>query len=236
MTKKIPLTKEEKERKVVELYEKGMNIRDISKRVRMSFSDISQITRKHSGDEYSIEKSKKYSKHSQALELFRRGESNLGVAINLGLTDFETIEEHKQYRRLIDNDKFCELYDRNEGELESLLLLYDELRNANLSARDAIEGVTYARKLNSMKLEYNALFNERQRLKEENYCAWNLLQALKQEKNSVSLKLEVMKEAKDAVWNGIDATIQRSQEVSPHMRIRRRRIRRQHPFDMFQEQ
>jgi len=87
-----------------------------------------------------------------------------------------------------------------------------------------------------MKLEYNALFNERQRLKEENYCAWNLLQALKQEKNSVSLKLEVMKEAKDAVWNGIDATIQRSQEVSPHMRIRRRRIRRQHPFDMFQEQ
>jgi len=59
---------------------------------------------------------------------------------------------------------------------------------------------------------------------------------LKQEKNSVSLKLEVMKEAKDAVWNGIDATIQRSQEVSPHMRIRRRRIRRQHPFDMFQEQ
>jgi len=236
MTKKIPLTKEEKERKVVELYEKGMNIRDISKRVRMSFSDISQITRKHSGDEYSIEKSKKYSKHSQALELFRRGESNLGVAINLGLTDFETIEEHKQYRRLIDNDKFCELYDRKEGELESLLLLYDELRNANLSARDAIEGVTYARKLNSMKLEYNALFNERQRLKEENYCAWNLLQALKQEKNSVSLKLEVMKEAKDAVWNGIDATIQRSQEVSPHMRIRRRRIRRQHPFDMFQEQ
>jgi len=236
MTKKFPLTKKEKERKVVELYEKGKNIRDISKRVHMNFEDIGEITRKLSGDEYPIEKSKKYSKHSQALELFRRGESNLGVAINLGLTDFETIEEHKQYRRLIDNDKFCELYDRNEGELESLLLLYDELRNANLSARDAIEGVTYARKLNSMKLEYNALFNERQRLKEENYCAWNLLQALKQEKNSVSLKLEVMKEAKDAVWNGIDATIQRSQEVSPHMRIRRRRIRRQHPFDMFQEQ
>jgi len=242
MTKKFPLTKKEKERKVVELYEKGKNIRDISKRVRMSFSDISQITRKHSGDEYSIEKSKKYSKHSQALELFRRGESNLGVAINLGLTDFETIEEHKQYRRLIDNDKFCELYDRNEGELESLLLLYDELRNANLSARDAIEGVTYARKLNSMKLECNALQNDAQRLKHENSYRWNLLQSLKQDINSASSELQVMNEGKDAVLNEIDAARQRSQEVLPPMRIRRRRIRHQHPFvpfgksDLFPEQ
>jgi hypothetical protein len=199
MTKKFPLTKEEKERKVIELNGKGMNIRDISKRVRMSFSDISQITRKQSGEQYGIEKSKKYSKHSQALELFHRGESNLGVAIKLGLTDSETMEEYKQYRRLIGNNKFCEIYDRIEGELDSYLLLYDELKNSNLSVPDAIEGVTLARQLNSMKLEYNSLWNESQKLKRENYYRWNLLEALKQDKNSVSLELEVMKEAKDAV-------------------------------------
>jgi len=220
----------------MELSDKGMNIRQISKRVHMNFGDIGKITRKLSGDEYGIERSKKYSKHSQALELFKRGDTNLGVAIKLGLTDSETMEEHKQYRRLIDNDKFCELYDWNEGELESLLLLRDELRKANLSARDAIEGVTYARKLNSMKLECNALLNESQRFKQDNYYRWNLLQSLKQGINSASSELEVMKEAKDAVWNEIDATIQRSQEMPSPMSIRRRRIRHQHPFSLSQEQ
>lgn len=202
MVKKFPLSKEEKERKVVELYEKGMNIRDISKRVRMSFTDIGQITKKLSGDdEYSIEKSKKYSKHSQALELFRRGEPNLSVGIKLGLSDSETIEEYKQYMRLIGNDRFCELYNRNKGELESVLLLHDQLKNANLSARDAIEGVTYARKLNSIKLECKALLNQAQRLKHDNYYRWNLLQSLNQDINSASSELEVLKEGKDAVLN-----------------------------------
>jgi len=242
MTKKFPLTKKEKERKVVELYEKGKNIRDISKRVHMNFEDIGEITRKLSGDEYPIEKSKKYSKHSQALELFHRGESNLSVAMKLGLSDSETIGENKQYRRLIGYDRFCELYDQNEGKLESLLLLDNDLRNGNLSIRDAIEGVTYARKLNSMKLECNALQNDAQRLKHENSYRWNLLQSLKQDINSASSELQVMNEGKDAVLNEIDAARQRSQEVLPPMRIRRRRIRHQHPFvpfgksDLFPEQ
>jgi hypothetical protein len=39
----------------------------------MSFSNIREIRRKHSGDEYGIERSKKYSKLSQALELFQKG-------------------------------------------------------------------------------------------------------------------------------------------------------------------
>jgi chromosome segregation ATPase len=118
---------------------------------------------------------------------------------------------------------------------DSYLLLYDELRNANLSVPDAIEGVTLARQLNSMKLEYSALLNESQRLKHENYYAWNLLEALKQEINSVSSQLEVLREAKDAVWNEIETTIQRSQAIPSTVRIRRRGIRRQHPLDMFHE-
>lgn len=39
----MPLTRDEKERKVKELYERGVNIRDISKRVHMSFGDSSEI-------------------------------------------------------------------------------------------------------------------------------------------------------------------------------------------------
>jgi hypothetical protein len=56
-----------------------------------------------------IERSKKYTKYSQALELIQREDTNLGIAIKLGLTASETIEEHKQYMQLIGDDKFCEL-------------------------------------------------------------------------------------------------------------------------------
>lgn len=94
------LTKEEKERKVIELLQKGANIREISKRVHMSFTDIGKISRKITGYPEPAERSVAYSKHSTALELFRTGHSNLHVAIEVGLSDYETIEKQKQFRRL----------------------------------------------------------------------------------------------------------------------------------------
>jgi len=75
-----PLTKEEKEKLVIQLYQQGKNIRDISREAHMSFTDIGEITRRYSGDDK--ERPKKLSKHSQALELFYLGYTNLAVAVN----------------------------------------------------------------------------------------------------------------------------------------------------------
>ena len=126
--KKSYITKEEKERKVVELYKKGANIRQISKRVKMSISDIGRITRMLSGDPEPIANTKKLSKHSHALELFRTKHSNLDVATKVGLTDKETEEEHKHYRRLIGMDRFCDFYDGMEGNLDYLRRIHQPLR------------------------------------------------------------------------------------------------------------
>ena len=229
------MTREEKERKVIELSDKGMNIRQISKRVHMNFGDIGEITRKYSGDEYGIERSKKYTKHSQALELFQRGDTNLGIAIKLGLTDSETIEEHKQYMRLIGADKFCELHDEMKGDLESHLLLYQELKMAGVSAGDAIEGLRYARQLNQMNFAYDRCVNDLERIKQEIYYVSNELKALTQEKNSLRDQVEVLEEAKDGVWNEID-TIQRTREISPSVRTRRRGFRHAQAIGVPQKQ
>lgn len=201
----------------------------------MSFGDIGQITRKHSGDGHSTEQSKKYSKHSQALELFHNGESNLRVATELGLTDFETMEEQKQYRRLIGDDRFCGLYDAIKGDLESYLLLHADLTNANLTAKDAIDGLTYARKLNFMKSEYGWLMNELQRLRQERYYAWDLLNSLKQKKITVINELEMLDKIKESILNKINMSIQQNQKLLSTVRIRRR-IRRTQSFDVFQTQ
>jgi hypothetical protein len=157
--KKVYLTKEEKERNVIELLQKGANIRVISRRVRMSFTDIGKISRKVSGYLEPGDRSSVYSKHSQALELFSTGHSNLQVAIKVGLSDYETIDKQKQFRRLINMDKFCEFYEVMKDNLESYLQLYDELKIANFTVREAIEGLQYARALGSMKFEYGNLQN-----------------------------------------------------------------------------
>jgi hypothetical protein len=183
------LTKEEKERRIIELLQKGANIREISKRVRMSFTDIGKISRKVSGYPEPAERSAVYSKHSQALELFRTGHSNLQVAIKVGLSDYETIEKQKQFRRLINMDKFCEFYDVMKDDLESYLQLYDELNNTNLTVRDTIEGLKYARWLESMKFEYGILQNRLQQMRDESFHVWLKLQGLKQEKDFVSNEL-----------------------------------------------
>lgn len=179
--KKVYLTKEEKERKAIELLQKGANIREISRRVRMSFTDIGKISRKVSGYPEPAGRSAVYSKHSQALELFRTGHSNLQVAIRVGLSDYETIEKQKQFRRLINMDKFCEFYDVMKDELESYLQLYAEIKNANLTVRDSIEGLNYARWLESMKYEYGILQYRLQEMRSESFHVWQKLQGLKQE-------------------------------------------------------
>lgn len=191
--KKVYVTKEEKERKVIELIQKGANIREISKRVRLSFTDIGKISRKVSGDPKPIERSAVYSKHSQALEMFRTGHSNLEVAIKVGLSDYETLEKQKQFRRLINMDKFCNFYDVMKDDLDSYLQLDNQLKNANLTVCDAIEGLQYARWLESMKFEYGNLQNRLQQMRDESFHVWQTLQRLKQEKFLVSSELRSLK-------------------------------------------
>jgi hypothetical protein len=184
MTKRVPLTRAEKERKVIELFEKGMNIRDIAKRAHMSFTDIGIITRKHSGDE-GLVRSKKYSKDSQALQLFQMGYTKLQVAIELGLTDSDVIEKFKQFMVLNGFDRFCEFYHQTAGDMESYLFLHNELKLA---------GVT------GLRAEHDGLVRENMRLSSENNKLSNELQFLEQKKNIV---LGVLEQANAAVWNDI---------------------------------
>jgi len=226
MKRRFPLTREEKERKVIELFQKGTNIRDISKRAHMSFGDIGLITRKFSGDD-NLERSKKYSIHSQALDLFRSGNTTLDVAIKLGLTASEAKEEYNQYMVLKGFDNFIQLYDKMKGNLEYYLSLHQQLGMAGIDVGDAIEGVKFARQLNLMKHEYNGVWIERKKIETEIYDMSNQLAACRQEKNTLSMEVETLKE----VWNDISTKMQTqaTQEVVPTMTRRRRFMRKHQP-------
>jgi len=131
----------------------------------MSFTDIGEITRRYAGDDN--ERPKKLSKHSQALELFYHGYSNLAVAVKLGLTAAETMDEQKQYRILIRADKFCKVYDALKGEISSFVTLYHKIKDEGLTIEQVIEATKYARDLQVIKDVQDAAWNGLQILKEE---------------------------------------------------------------------
>jgi hypothetical protein len=197
----VYLTKEEKERKVIELLQKGANIREISKRVRMSFTDISKISRKVSGYPETAERSGVLIKHSKALDMFRNGHTNLEVAIEVGLSDEETLEEQNQFRRLINMDRFCEFYDVMKNDLEYYLQLRNELNIAGVTVRDCIEGVKYARSLAWMKFEYGNMQSKLHKMRSDSFNIWLTLQNLKQEKEIVANELSVLTLMKDNYLN-----------------------------------
>jgi hypothetical protein len=119
------------------------------------------------------------------------------------LTDSETIEAQKQYRRLIDANKFCELYDQMEGNLEHCLFLNQELKNTNVGVQDAIEGVAYARKLHQIKIEYNMLQNNLQLKNQAIYYSLQEYEALKNQIYSARSQIEILNEAKTRLWSEI---------------------------------
>ena len=78
------LTRQEKERLVLQLYNQGKTIRDIAKELRMSFRDIGGILKKASGEKegkQEKEQSSLVSPSSQAYRLFFEGKKPIDVAI-----------------------------------------------------------------------------------------------------------------------------------------------------------
>ena len=76
------LTRQEKERLVIDLYNQGKTIRDIAKELRMSFRDIGTILKKE--EKQDVKESLFPS--TQAYRLFSKGKSTIEIAITLNLS------------------------------------------------------------------------------------------------------------------------------------------------------
>jgi len=77
------LTKKEKKKLVIKLYEEGKTTREIAKIVKMSLRDIGIITRKYN---HEPEPKPPKSDHSKAFKLFSKGKTPVEVAIIVDLT------------------------------------------------------------------------------------------------------------------------------------------------------
>jgi transposase len=131
------LTRQERERLVLDLYNQGKTIREIAKEVRMSFRDIGVILNKvveekktegskeqQDDAEKSHEQEQQLSQSTQAYKLFCKGKTPLEVAIELNLRELEATEFYKEYWKLKQLHNLNMVYEEIKDDIESFLQLF----------------------------------------------------------------------------------------------------------------
>jgi uncharacterized protein YerC len=138
------LTRQERERLVLELYNQGKTYREISKEARISPRDIGVILNKvmeekteglKEEDNPNLEKNQEQeeqqhlSPSAQAYKLFSEGKTPLEVSIALNLRDSEATTFCREYWRLRQLHNLSTVYEEIKDDITSFLKLY-KLANA----------------------------------------------------------------------------------------------------------
>jgi DNA-binding CsgD family transcriptional regulator len=117
IVKKMSMTRQERERFVLDLYNQGKNIREIAKEARISFRDIGVILNKgvegreqqqegnnDAADNKNLQQQKQEQQHlstsTQAYKLFSEGKTPIEVAVALNLRESDVTKFYKEYWRL----------------------------------------------------------------------------------------------------------------------------------------
>ena len=137
----------EREKKVLKLYDQGKSTRDIAKELRMSLRDISTILRKNQVSHGIIDNdinnnntnnnSKSRNEIStQAYKLFSEGKRLSDVAIELGLREKEASKLFGEFLLLKGEQELYDIYLDEKYYLRSLLNLHRLLKREGMTAAD----------------------------------------------------------------------------------------------------
>ena len=134
------MTRQERERLVLDLYNQGKTIREIAKEARMSFRDIKVILTKavqektegskeqgqdnNNGVVENNPQKPHLSLAAQAYKLFSEDKTPLEVAIALNLEESEATKFYREYWKLKQLHNLNMVYEETKGYVEPFLKLY----------------------------------------------------------------------------------------------------------------
>src|SRR5918994_2018158 len=130
------MTRQERERLILNLYNQGKSIREIAKEARMSFRDIGVILNKiveeknrGQQDNNGMEKNQnreqqQLSLSAQAYKLFSDRKTPLEVAIALNLGESEATKFYREYWKLKQLHNLNMVYEELEGDIDPFLKLH----------------------------------------------------------------------------------------------------------------
>jgi len=170
------ITRQERERHVLDLYKQGKTIREIAKEVRMSFRDIGAILNKAVGektegskevikqqDNNDIDKNQQQhpSLSTQAYKHFSNGKTPLDVAIELDLRESEATKFYKEYWKLKQLHNLNMVYEETKGDIGPFLNLYRLSKAAGMSLQQVVHLLKIANNnLPEIQLRYERLKGE----------------------------------------------------------------------------
>ena len=119
------ITRQQRERLVLDLYNQGKNTREIAEEARMSFSAIGAVLKKaEQENETSKERTEKMSYAAKAYKLFSDGKSPVDVSIVLNLRQAEVTELYKEYWNLKNLYELNQVYEEIKDDVHSFVKLY----------------------------------------------------------------------------------------------------------------
>jgi hypothetical protein len=174
------LTRQEKEKLVLDLYNQGKTYREIAKEARMSLRDIGVIVNKavkeeelktdHRNDKEnqdtnnSAEKKlneQELSLSTRAYKLFSKGKALVEVAVALNLEEAEVTRYYKEYLKLKQSHGLYLAYEETEGEIEPFLKLYELSKTADMDTKQVVNLLEIANNdLPALENRYLKLKNE----------------------------------------------------------------------------
>jgi uncharacterized protein (UPF0147 family) len=134
------LTRQEREKLVIDLYNQGMTIRDIAREVRISFRDIGLILKKASGEKEEKQDNEQslLSPSSQAYRLFLEGKSLIDVAISLDLSESEVTKYYEEYLNLKQMYELRMVYKEIGGDIVPFLKLFRILKKERINSQHIV--------------------------------------------------------------------------------------------------
>ena len=163
------LTRQEKEKLVIELYYQGKTIRDIAKELRISFRDIGAILKRASGeveDKQDIKES--ISPSTKAYRLFSEGKTPIEVAIALNLSEVETTKYYEEYLNLKQMHDLKMIYEEIGDDVVDFLKLYKLSKDAHMKPEHVVKLLQVSNGyLPLLELKYKKLTKEIDSLESE---------------------------------------------------------------------
>jgi transposase-like protein len=139
------LSRQERERLVLDLYNQGKNTREIAQEVRMSFSAIGAILKKAEEEKGAEEQQgQKMSLSSQAYKLFSERRTLAQVAIALNLREPDVTKFYMEYCKLTQLESFCRIYDKIKDDIHHFVNLYILSKMARMDTQEVIRLLTIA--------------------------------------------------------------------------------------------
>src|ERR1051326_8892234 len=156
------LTRDEKEKLVLDLYNQRTPIRDIAREAGMSFRDIGRIIDKKEKEKEAREgQSRQITQSTQAYKLFSEGSTPEEVAIALNLRQPQVTEFYKQHWKLNGLYMLDQIYGEIKADIGSFVDLYRAAKVARMDVQHVNRLLAIANNhLPSVEHRYERLIRE----------------------------------------------------------------------------